>query len=71
MRDAWRSDSRDVAVTVIPEDTQQSFTFVTSDVGEARDRLAKQVDASITLHQVDVDSEGARAVEGQLAELTG
>ena len=71
VRGAWKSDGRGAAVAAISEEAQQSFTFVTPDVGEARDRLAQQAAAGITVHQVDVDSDDPAEVGKRLAELAG
>ena len=71
VRGAWKSDGRGAAVAAISEEAQQSFTFVTADVGEARDRLAQQAAAGITVHQVDVDSADPAEVAKRLAELAG
>ncbi|MCK9487437.1 MAG: LLM class flavin-dependent oxidoreductase [Dehalococcoidia bacterium] len=69
VRSAWAEGGRAGAMDVIPDDLQQSFWFVTSDTSEARDRLAQQDEAGITVHQVDArgDQEAVRRIFSELA----
>ena len=69
VRAAWQAGGRGAAAETVPPDMQQSCWFVTSDIGEARDRLAQQVEAGITLHRVEVDSDDPAEQERILAAL--
>ncbi|MYD65042.1 MAG: hypothetical protein F4X26_03455 [Chloroflexi bacterium] len=53
----------------MPGEMQQSCWFVTSDIAEARDRLAQQVDAGITIHRIDVNAINPAEQEQTLAAL--
>ena len=61
---------RGAAAEAVPDDMQQSCWFVTSDIAEARDRLAQQVEAGITIHRVEVDRDDPAQVERVFAELS-
>ena len=69
IREAWRAGGRGAAAEVVPDEMQQSCWFVTSDIAEARDRLAQQVEAGITLHRVEVDDDDPAGQERTLAAL--
>ncbi len=69
VRAAWREGGRAAAAEAVPGDTQQSCWFVTSDPAEARDRLAQQAEAGITIHRVEVDSDDPTEQERVLAAL--
>lgn len=70
VREAWRAGGRGAAAEVVPDELQQSCWFVTSDIAEARDRLAQQVEAGITIHRVEVDDDDPAAQERTLAALS-
>ena len=69
IREAWREGGRGAAAEVVPPEMQQSCWFVTSDIAEARDRLAQQVEAGITLHRLEVDDDDPAGQERTLAAL--
>ena len=70
VREAWNEGGRGAAAEAVPDDMQQSCRFVTSDLAEARDRLAQQAEAGITIHQVDVRSDDPAEVERVFAALS-
>ena len=69
VRAAWSEGGRRAAAEAVPGEMQQSCWFVTSDVAEARDRLAEQVDAGITIHRVDVNAVDPAEQQQTLAAL--
>ena len=69
VRDAWREGGRPAASAAVPAEMQQSCWFVTSDLAEARDRLARQSEAGITIHRVEVVADDPREHERVLAAL--
>ncbi len=69
VRAAWNEGGRHAAAEAVPGEMQQSCWFVTSDTAEARDRLAQQVEAGITIHRVEVDHDDPAEQERVLAAL--
>lgn len=69
IREAWLEGGRRAAAEAVPDEMQQSCWFVTSDIAEARDRLAQQSEAGITLHRVEVHEDDPAEQERVLAAL--
>lgn len=69
VREAWRGGGREAAAAAVPDAAQQSCAFVTADAAEARDRLARQAEAGVTLHQADVDTDDPAEAERRFRAL--
>jgi alkanesulfonate monooxygenase SsuD/methylene tetrahydromethanopterin reductase-like flavin-dependent oxidoreductase (luciferase family) len=54
---AWEEGGSSAGAAAVPEHLQQQRGFVTDSVDAARERIAEQEAAGITLHQVSVDAE--------------
>ena len=69
VREAWRDGGREAAAAAVPDAVQQSCAFVTADAAEARDRLAQQAEAGVTLHQADADTDDPAEAERRFRAL--
>ena len=70
IKQAWDSAGGGAAAEAVPDEMSNAMTYVTDSVAAARDRLAEQQAAGVTIHQVSVDADTPQEQAKIYAELT-